>query len=271
MESPLYIVYADLKRLARAYELGLATAPAATAHAVAALPSVMVAGMSFKAQLKIYEDQDNNDFLDLTGATTLSMYARPQGYAGASTLLATGTLAGVTPASGEALFEVDSDVLSDDWSTYDSVRVWWTIAIAASNIKIYLYQDIQIVSFEYFTGISYPSSRLIPMYYYDVASDLTLPVYPGWMIVRVDSTGAARNLVLPASASTDAVGNAMGLMTILQEKGANDVNITLDAADTTGINGYTGALALGGVGKGLNLVPNSFGNGFIHDNGGLAI
>lgn len=274
MESPLYEFYADLKTIQQAFELGMAT-PAAAAHAVQALPSPMVAGVGFRVKSHIFEDQANTDYLDLTGATRLNMKARPAGYAGAATLLDAGTLAGCTPADGEALWTVDLDTTQGLWSTYDYVRVWWDIALPASNVGIILWQDIEFVSMDYFDGQQYPDSNLVPTFYVDVSSsDLTVSVYPGTQIIRVDTSAAARTITLPASADTDANGDTSGRIIIVHEAGSNDVNVVYDAGDTYAVNEQTfpaRTITFKGIGGGLDLTPRTDLLGWDHKNANLRI
>jgi len=57
----------------------------------------------------------------------------------------------------------------------------------------------------------------------------------------------------------------------VHEKGGNDVVVACDGTDTAGINGHAGNVTWSQIGDGLNLVPNTDGDGWVHANAGISI
>lgn len=264
------VLYHNIKA---GFQLGAGGTTGATDvdYAVTALPSIIPVGASLQIKTKLYDDQARTKYHDLTNITKAYCYGKPVGSPEAATLLDEGTIVGVTPASGECLFLIPKDTIPEDWATYAYARIWFDIY--DTNSRLFLWQDVTIRSLLYDNETAYPESCDVDIYYVDVrAADVTLSVYCGTQVVRIDTTVAHRTVTLPASATLDGQGRGIGRIILVQEKGGNDAKVAINAGDTAGVNGYTTSpITLGGIGKGLDLQPNSDGDGYIHNNGGIKV
>lgn len=264
------VLYHSLKGSDFQLGSGGTTVPTDVDYARGSLPAVIPAEASIKIKLKIYDDQARVKYHDFTNATSLKLYGLPIGSPGVPTLLSTGSLVGVTPAQGEALFIVAKAAISEDWASWpDGVRVWFEIIDADS--KLVLWQDVEVKGMTVDPDVDYPESEDCPISFVDAAADVTLDVYPGLQVVRIDAGAGDVTVTLPGSGDQDSQGRTPGRIIVIQEAGANAAKVAMDAGDADGINGYTSTITLGGIGRGLDLVPNSGATGWIHANSDVVI
>lgn len=264
------VLYHDLK--ACGFEIGTdgTTVPTDVDYATGSLPELIPVGASLKIKTKIYDDQARTKYHDFTNITKAYLYGWPVGSPAVPTLLDEGTVSGVTPTNGECLFAVPKDTIPEAWATYEAVRFYFDFYDTDSRLR--LWQDLAIKSMQYDNATEYPDSSQVAIFYVSPSTDLTLSVYPGWQIVRINASAANVTVTLPRSTATDANGRTCGRITILHDLGAFDAKVAMNVNDAAGINGYTTSpFILGGIGKGIDINPNSAGTGWLHAAGGISI
>lgn len=226
------------------------------------LPDRIPVGQSLYFLTKLFDDQGAAKYHDLTGATSLKLYGLPVGSVAAPTLLATGTLVGATPASGEAIFTVAKDIIPEAWASWAQVRMWFEIFDTDS--KITLWQDVRIDSMTYDTSTDYPESSEIPTTFVDLAATAALDAEPGLQVVRIDTTAGDVTATLPSAGDAN-----VDRFILIHAKGANDAYVDFDGVETC--NGQAGPILLGGIGKAMDVIPNADGDGWVHNNMTVAV
>lgn len=231
--------------------------PSAETKARTALPAVIPAGASMKIVLLLYDDQVKSLLHDMMGASgTLS--ALPVGSPATATVLATGSISPYAVADGKMVFTVAAGVIQDSWAAYDAVRFWFELGGEAGAVEITLFQDVKIKSMSQVESVEYPDAGDIEVPIHDASADYTVVAAPGLQIIRVDTTAVPVTVTMHAAADPNA-----GEVIIIHDSGANAAYVKVLNGDTiNGFDAYAAPVELGGVGRGVDLIPNSAGAGF---------